>query len=232
MTSAALFRIQAALALVLMLAAFAGAHAWRPTSHLADGRPKLDLETLFPKQFEEWVVDDRVPVQLISPDQEAMLNKIYNQTLSRTYINKATGQRIMLSVAYGGDQSDATRAHRPEVCYPAQGFQMIQSREALLKLADHSLRTRQLVAKLGQRVEPITYWVTVGERVAVSGTEQKLAQLAYTTRGVVPDGMLVRVSSIDANVGAAYALQESFILSMAAHLPMQSRALIVGAASS
>ena len=117
----------------LMAASFAGAAAWRPTKRLADTRPKVVLETLFPKGFGEWRVDDRMPVQLISPDTQAMLDKIYNQTLSRTYINPR-GDRIMLSVAYGGDQSDGTRAHRPEVCYPAQGFQILSRSQGRLDI--------------------------------------------------------------------------------------------------
>ena len=117
-------RIKAAVVLVLMLLAFAGAQAWRPQRHLTDSLPKIDLEVLFPKSFGDWVTDDKMPVQLVAPDLQAYLNKIYSQTLSRSYLNRINGERVMLSVAYGGDQADATRAHRPEVCYPAQGFQI------------------------------------------------------------------------------------------------------------
>jgi hypothetical protein len=98
-------RIKAIVVFVLMACAFGVATAWKPTTHLADQRAKVDLETLFPRSFGDWVVDDRVPVQLVSPDTEALLNKIYHQTLSRVYVNPR-GERIMLSVAYGGDQSD------------------------------------------------------------------------------------------------------------------------------
>lgn len=219
--------LKALLALLLMLAAFAGAQAWRPTSRLADTRPKVELETMFPKAFGDWRVDDRMPVQLISPDTQAMLNKIYNQTLSRTYVNPK-GDRIMLSVAYGGDQSDATRAHRPEVCYPAQGFQINSRQDGAVSLGSQQLRVRRLVSQLGNRVEPITYWITVGERITLSGTEQKLAQLAYSTRGVVPDGMLVRVSSIDADAGKAYRTQEAFVADMARAVPVALQAQVVG----
>lgn len=219
--------LKAVLALLLMLAAFAGAQAWRPTARLADTRPKVELETMFPKAFGDWRVDDRMPVQLISPDIQAVLDKIYNQTLSRTYVN-AQGARIMLSVAYGGDQSDGTRAHRPEVCYPAQGFQIEASRDSLLTLGDKSLRVRQLVSRLGGRVEPITYWITVGERITLSGTEQKLAQLSYSTRGVVPDGMLVRVSSIEVEPAKAYKVQEAFVKSLADAIPGMLRPQVIG----
>lgn len=220
-------RIKAVLVALLMVASFAAAAVWHPSSRLADSRPRVDLESLFPKRVGDWMVDDRLPVQLVSPDTQAMLNKIYNQTLSRTYVNPK-GERIMLSVAYGGDQSDATRAHRPEVCYPAQGFQILSGSVGRLSLPGQDLAVRQLVAAQGGRNEPITYWITVGDRVAISGTQQKLAQLAFTTRGVVPDGMLVRVSSIDRNNAQAFALQQQFVAAMAASMPAASRALVMG----
>ncbi len=221
-------RTRAAIVVALMVASFAVAAAWRPTAKLADQRPKIELESIFPKQFGDWVTDDRMPVQLVSPDTAALLNKIYNQTLSRTYVNP-TGQRIMLSVAYGGDQSDATRAHRPEVCYPAQGFQVMSSTLGRLQIAQGSIPVRRLVARQGGRNEPITYWIAVGYKITVTGTEQKLAQLAYSMKGVVPDGMLVRVSSIDANDQQAFGLQEAFIAQMSAALAPVSRSQVIGA---
>ena len=220
-------RIKALIVFALLALAAGGAALWRPKIHLADTKPKVELEQIFPQQFGDWVVDRSGPVQLVSPDQAAVLNKIYNQTLSRTYVNPK-GERIMLSVAYGGDQSDATRAHRPEVCYPAQGFQILSGSVGRLSLPGQDLAVRQLVAAQGGRNEPITYWITVGDRVAISGTQQKLAQLAFTTRGVVPDGMLVRVSSIDRNNAQAFALQQQFVAAMAASMPAASRALVMG----
>jgi len=222
-------RRHAVMAAGLMAASFAGAVAWRPTVKLADQRPKVNLETMFPKAFGDWRADDRMPVQLISPDTQALLGKIYNQTLSRTYVN-GEGEHIMLSVAYGGDQSDATRAHRPEVCYPAQGFQITARGEGVVSLGGRSLRVRQLVSKLGARNEPISYWITVGERTTLSGTEQKLAQLAYTVRGVIPDGMLVRVSSIDADAERAYKLHEAYVIALVQALDPEARPRVMGSA--
>jgi EpsI family protein len=226
MTSA---RLRAFIVLLLAAVAVAVAAAWRPTQHLSDSRPKLTLDTVFPTRFADWAVDERMPVQLISPDTQALLNRIYNQTLSRTYVNGA-GDRIMLSVAYGGDQSDGTRAHRPEVCYPAQGFQLLGDSSARLPLNGHQIQARRLVARLGQRNEPITYWVTVGELIVTSGTQQKLAQLRYSTRGVIPDGMLVRVSSIDSDAQRAYRVQEAFIGELAGAITGDAKSRIFGAA--
>ena len=220
-------RLQAVLVLMLAACAVASAAMWRPTEKLADMRPKIELEQLFPKVFGDWHVDTRQPVQLVSPDQQAAINKLYNQVLSRTYVN-GQGQRVMLSIAYGGDQTDATRAHRPEVCYPAQGFQILRAENSAVQLPDRQLPLRQLVARQGGRNEPISYWITVGEQTTLTGMQQKLAQLSYSTRGIVPDGMLVRVSSIDASDASAWALQRQFILAMAQALAPAQRALVVG----
>lgn len=221
-------RVKAIVAFLLMALALGIAAAWKPTRHLADTRPKVELETIFPKKFGDWRLDDRVPVQIVSPDQAAVLNAIYNQTLSRTYVN-SQGRRVMLSVAYGGDQSDGTRAHRPEVCYPAQGFQVVSSSTGTIKTAAGPVPTRRVVARLGSRIEPISYWVVVGDKIALSGTDQKLAQLGYSVRGVIPDGMLVRVSSIDADPEMAYRLHEDFLVALTTAVQRDSLPLIVGA---
>lgn len=220
-------RWKSALVMLLAVSAALLAHAWRPTQHLADMRPKLDLAQLFPRSFAGWSEDTRGPVQLVSPDQQAVLNKIYNQTLSRTYVN-AQGERVMLSVAYGGDQSDGTRAHRPDVCYPAQGFQVRSDRTSTVSVGTHQVPSRLLVAQLGNRIEPITYWVVVGEHVALSGLEQKFAQLAYSTRGVIPDGMLVRVSTIDPDAERAYGVHREFIKDLATAVSGANRARAFG----
>lgn len=210
-TGAKLNRAMVALIAAVMLAGAAGSVWMKPTIHLADQVGKPDLEQMFPKRFGAWEVDASIPVILPAPDVQARLDKIYNQVLSRTYVDRRTGERIMLSVAYGGDQSDGTRLHRPEVCYPAQGFQILSNRQAQLGLRDRSLPVRQLESLLGERHEPITYWVVVGDQIVTSATQQKLVQLGYGVRGLIPDGMLVRVSSIDRDTGKALQAQQRYI---------------------
>ena len=69
---------------------------------------------------------------------------------------------------------------------------------------------------------------TVGERIALSGTEQKLMQLSYSTRGVVPDGMLVRVSSIDADGNSAFRLHQLFIAELSTAIQSNLRPQVMG----
>ena len=218
---------RALLAMMVMVAGALLSYFGRPTVHLADRIGKPVLETLFPKQFGPWRLDASLPVILPAPDVQARLDAIYNQVLARTYVNGA-GQRIMLSVAYGGDQSDGTSAHRPEVCYPAQGFEITANKKDVLTTAGGTLTVRKLMSKLGGRNEPITYWVVVGSEVATTGIEQKLVQMRYGLRGVIADGMLVRVSSIDADMARAHALQSGFIAEMAAAIPRDARPRVFG----
>lgn len=219
-----------ALFIALLLASMSVlAHVTRPTVYLADRHAKVDLESLFPKAFGDWRLDTNMPATIISPDVEAMLKSLYAQTVSRTYVGPR-GERIMLSVAYGGDQSDATRAHRPDVCYPAQGFDILANGDASVDVGGAQLPVRHMFAKLGQRFEPVSFWFVVGDEVAVSGQQQKIAQLRYGLRGLIPDGMLVRVSSIDTDADAGYRLQNRFIAEMRQAMSVEARRRVFGAA--
>lgn len=212
---------------LLMLTAAGLAIAATPTVRLADLRAKIDLETLIPESFGDWTIDRSIVPLMISPDAQAVLDKIYSQTLARTY-RDAAGQRVMLSIAYGGDQSDALQVHAPEVCYAAQGFDVARGMVAELVTRYGTLPVKRLTAVKGSRREPITYWITIGERVTTSGIRQKLAQLRYGLTGKIPDGMLVRVSTIGSDTTQAYAVQEQFIHKLLAELHDGDRARVIG----
>lgn len=215
------------LALAVMLAGAVLTYLGRPTVYLADRIGKPDLELMFPRQFGDWRVDTSLPVIAPAPDVQARLDVIYNQLLSRTYVN-SVGRSIMLSVAYGGDQSDATRIHRPEICYPSQGFDITYDQPGVQRIAGSTLPVRMLMSRFGSRHEPITYWIVVGNEVATSGMQQKLAQMRYGLRGLIADGMLVRVSSLDTDRAHAHAVQAGFIADLAAGMPRELRSRAFG----
>lgn len=211
-----------------MLVASGLAVAMKPERRMADSAPKIDLEAMIPKQFGGWQVDGSVvPIQ-VSPDVRARLDKIYSQTLSRTYVNER-GDRVMLVIAYGGDQSDTMQVHRPEVCYPAQGFQVLRTMVGTLATDFGELPVKRLLTRLGPRNEPVTYWVVVGNIATARNSETKIAQLKYGLFGQVPDGVLVRVSAIDSDATRSFTAQDSFVRSMLAALADNDRARIAGA---
>lgn len=199
---------------VCMFAAAGMAMALKPTTKIADAGPAIDLETLIPKKFGDWRLDETIVPIMVSPDVQAKLDQLYGQTLTRTYVNNA-GRRIMLSIAYGANQgSDDFAVHRPEFCYSAQGFQVKKGIEDTLKYGSGSLPIRRLEAIQGPRNEPITYWITIGDKATLPGLGRKLTQLSYGLTGKIPDGMLIRVSSISPNADQEYQLQDQFVNEM------------------
>ncbi|MDP3331933.1 MAG: EpsI family protein [Methylococcaceae bacterium] len=209
-----------------LIVAFWGGFALKPTKHIADTGPKVNLESMIPQDFADWKVDDQVvPIQ-VDPQRIAALNRIYNQTLSRTYIN-AHGERVMLSIAYGGDQSDSMQVHKPEVCYPAQGFQMLDLVIGTFDTGYGVIPVKRMLAQMSSRLEPITYWITIGDTVALNNLRWKLAQLKYGLTGKVPDGMIFRVSSLGEKE-TAYPLHEQFIRDLLKSLSPEVRTRLIG----
>lgn len=215
------------LLLALMFAASAAAVVLRPTHKIADLQPPVDLMTLIPQHFGDWHEEPQNFASVINPQQKEMLDKIYNQTLSRTYIN-AKGYRIMLSVAYGGDQSDGMQVHKPEICYPAQGFQLLNKSAASIALPFGPLLVTRVDTQLGQRREPITYLTTIGDQVVHGGIHKKLVEMSYGFSGRIPDGLLLRVSSIDPEVGRAYEVQANFVVQLIESIPQPHRQRLAG----
>lgn len=210
-----------------MLAGSVLASTLRPTRLMSESQGVPKLENLFPTAFGDWRVDTNLPVILPAPDVQAQLNKIYNEVIARTYANK-DGQRVMLSVAYGGDQSDATSAHRPEVCYPAQGFAITDNFGDTLHVAGRDIPVRRLMSRLSGRSEPITYWIVVGNQVVTTGIGQKLAQMRYGLRNIIADGILVRVSSIDNDMHEGHQLQSRFVVDLGAALDGEGATRVLG----
>ena len=211
-----------------MIAAAGMALALKPTAKLIDAESRINLETLIPEQFGGWKVDETIATLLVTPELQKVIDETYSQTLTRTYVSRE-GKRIMLSVAYGGNHGEGMQTHRPEVCYPAQGFHVIKdTRPGVLSTQYGELPIKRLVAAQGARNEPITYWVVVGDQQTQFGLRMKLAQMRYTLTGVIPDGMLVRVSSIDRDEAGAYDDQTDFIRSMLAAMRATERERITG----
>jgi EpsI family protein len=214
-----------------LLMALASLVAWwfTPTTMLVSQRGELKLESVIPRSFGDWQVDERISNGIVNPQQEALLRKLYSQTLTRTYVNRQ-GRHMMLSIAYGADQRDGMQLHYPEICYPAQGFQLRSNEPVTLFIGRRQLPARQLETSLGsQRPEPVTYWAVIGETAVRGGVPKKLAEMRYGLRGLIPDGLLFRVSSIDSNSAAAFEAQQAFATELLAAVPPAVRSRLAGA---
>ena len=165
--------------------------------------------------------------QLVNPETEQLLKTLYSQLLSRTYVNKQ-GYRIMLSAAYGDDQRGGLQAHRPEVCYPAQGFTVNSLQDVAMPTSFGNIDVRRLTTTKGPRDEPVTYWLTVGDHVIRNKVDKRLMEFRLALTGQIPDGLLFRISSIDKEPGRAFTMQQQFVADLMGAVPTETRRQLSG----
>ena len=206
-----------------MVASAAAAAALKP----APANAPIDLESAIPVQFGEWRIDPDVVPVTPAPDVQANLQRLYQQVVSRTYVD-ANGARVMLTIAHGGDQSDALKAHRQEVCYAAQGFTIHGLEHGDAAIAGRVLPVTRFVGVERERVEPVTYWFTMGDRVVLGRWDRLRVQLGSGLAGKIPDGMLVRVSSLSGDAPRAFAAQQAFLAALFAAVPAADATRFVG----
>jgi EpsI family protein len=213
---------------VTLLLAFAAAAIAAPLARpLPADTSGVDLERMLPAQFAGWQVDPASVPVAPAPDVRARLDRIYNQVVSRTYVN-AQGEAMMLTVAYGGDQSDALKAHRQESCYAAQGFSIRGLHHDAMSIDGRAIPVTRMLAVRGERSEPVTYWLTMGDRVVMGRLERLRVQLASGIHGRMPDGMLVRVSSLSTDTQGAYAAQQAFMGALLSAMQPRDAVRLVG----
>lgn len=216
-----------ALAILLAGAALCAA-SWRAEIQTTDALTAPDLEAMIPHRFGAWRALPEAAPQVLDPRVSERVGAIYADTLARVYRHD-DGSLIMLSIAYGSRQlDDGEQAHRPEFCYTAQGFTIEDTAEAIARTGHDPLPVRQLLARRGPRVEPITYWLTIGRHAALPGLTRKLQQLRYGLSGEVPDGVLIRVSSLDPDAKRAWQIHEGFIRALLQSLSPEHRERISG----
>lgn len=214
----------------LMLATGIGAVVARPDASAARFEPIVPLETLVPRRFADW--REEPSVQVINPEAKRWLDKIYGQTLSRVYVD-SNGYIIMLAVAQGRDQRGDLQAHMPEACYPASGFKLHRIEPGKLSTSYGDIAVRRLFVSRGPREEPVTYWFMFGDE-SVSGVtaderlRKRLVQLRYTFSGKIPDGLLFRVSSLDADQARANRSHDRFVNDLLRSITPAARRSLTG----
>jgi EpsI family protein len=216
---------------LVLLVAMGGASALamiaRPAPRAPGTDGLVDLDTLFPEQFDGWRVDEAARALVRPALREGQRYGFYDQVLERTFVD-ASGQRVMLSVAFGGEQSASLQLHRPEVCYRASGYQVRDVRGDTLTVAGRPIPVTTLKAEMPGRFEPVTYWTLLGGEVVADSSSFRWRRLSFAARGQLLDGMLVRVSSISPDAGAAFELHLRFADSMLRAMAPAERAKVIG----
>jgi len=219
-------RVSIMMTCLMVFAAVAGVVA-RPPAKPLGATPKYLLEDVVPREFGEWREVPPSAALVVNPETKQLLDKLYSQILMRTYVH-TSGYRIMLALAYGDDQRGELQAHLPEVCYPAQGFSLHSRTETQLGTPFGSIAARRLTTSNGARKEPITYWFTVGDTPVKSKFDQRMVEIRLGLSGQIPDGLLFRISSIDAIPAHAYQFQDAFVIDLLKAVPGRDRTRLSG----
>jgi EpsI family protein len=129
-------------------------------------------------------LDDEV-LALIEPDQYLM----------RHYSAPGRSPIWLYIGVYAGRAGYGSGAHDPEVCYPAQGWEILASEQFEVPLtAEDALRTKRLEAHLGSAREAVLYWFQPAKRWPAPVAVEELLRVVDAVAGR-PQYAFVRLSA-------------------------------------
>jgi EpsI family protein len=232
-------RIPFRIAVIFVGVALASLLAWVLTPRLAPFANSASLASVVPERFGDWreialadaPIDPRAQ-NAGETDREAP----YDDVLLRGYEN-SRGDVVLLALAYGRHQRQEVKIHRPELCYTAQGFQVLSRTPVDVSLAGIAAPAHgaRMLVRGSDRFEAVSYWIRIGDEYSRSAWRTRSHIFSEGMRGRVVDGMLVRVSQIlpgsDSATAARFAVQEGFLADLVRALPPRSRGLLIGTAT-
>ena len=230
-------RIQVILAAIVILGTALLAKVLTPHELMARPAAAPSLDSVIPKQFgirklipELSPVTPGDPEGYVQPDPYS--GKIYSQEVGRGYTD-GHGNVVMLMVAYGPVQNYRLKAHRPEMCYTASGFRISEKVGSTVNYRDDAppIHVTRLIAERETRFEPITYWMRVGNDLTSGIVDRQIVRLKYGLRGLIPDGALIRISTIGLPKEASFELQDQFIRDLLSAIPPQELGFFTGSTS-
>jgi EpsI family protein len=95
-----------------------------------------------------------------------------------------------------------------------------------------ALEVNQLTAVIPERTEHILYWTRVGDSMPISWAEQRLTIALDNLKGRIPDAVLVRVSTIDADDASAFNRLADFIEKLLTAMPRGTHRVLVSGITS
>jgi EpsI family protein len=208
-------------------------------------RPRLDekvyfppLDSMVPSAVAQWKDSGegsilQVSTSVASANGEKSTDQPYDDLLSRTYRDGA-GRIIMLSIAYGKNQRQEIKVHRPELCYPAQGMPV----EGLTPV-DFGITSLSGVPVTGMRmravlsdgsIELVSYWIRIGSVYSQSAWATRGEIIKQGLKGRTTDGILMRVSQRvpkNADFEEVYRRQEAFAKDVVSAMSPHHRSILI-----
>lgn len=187
-----------------------------------------ELDKLVPLTVGPWRFQTESGLVLPPPDQLA--GQLYTQQVARSYqaVEGDTLPPVMMMIAYGSSQNGMLQVHRPEICYPASGFSLTPSLPVTVIAGDRRIPANFFTASRDLRTERVLYWTRVGEALPRSWGQQRLAIMASNLHRRIPDGVLVRFSTVGGDETTAVAALNRFAATLLAIMPPRGRRALIG----
>jgi EpsI family protein len=189
-----------------------------------------DLNTFVPKQVGDWHAVESPLIQVgLTTGKEADASQPYDQTVMRTY-QDGKGHMIQIALAWGQRQRQEIKIHRPELCYPAQGYAVTGLRDAtfpLLSTSGQPITGKRMSTKdRNDQTQLVSYWIRIGHVYSASAWGTRWHILKEGLQGRMTDGVLVRASqyvSTDQDPEPTYQRQEQFLAALVQASPPAAR---------
>lgn len=208
-----------------LLCTAAVSHAMIPRTNI-DLLGKGKVEDIIPEQVGPWSFLSKSG--LVVPPSDQLSEKLYAQMLTRVYTATDDRPPMMLLIAQSPGQDGVLQVHRPEYCYPAGGYQLVDSRVHEIEFNEGlALPTRAFTAISPDRTEQLLYWTRIGSALPTSWADQRLAVAKANLRGEIPDAVMVRVSAISTDPAALNQIDE-FTRAMVAAMKPKDRPILLG----
>jgi len=205
-------------------AATAGVGGLMTPRHYEPGVSQIHLEATIPTSVGSWQAQ---PAGAFILPEDGAATSAYDQIVTRTFA-AASGPDIMLLIAHGAAQSGLMRVHRPEVCYASAGFQIRGLHGLDLPVAPaKTIAAQTFVGVRDDRVESVLYWTRIAGFFPRDLTAQRLVMLRLGLQGLIPDGVLVRISALGA--GEVEPALARFATDLVRQSGPAGRALLLGA---
>ena len=208
----------------LLFCSAAGVAARRQPRIKIDFLGKEKLEELVPKTIGRW--EFVTASGLVIPPEDDFEKTLYSQVLTRVYSDNR-GSPIMLLLAQNGGQTGFLQIHRPEVCYTAGGYQISAVTPHPIQVGSTVVPANRMDASSGGPTEHVIYWTRVGNQVPASWRQQKLAVAEQNLKGLIPDAILVRVSTVNDDAETALANIDEFVRAMLQSIPPSRRSVFI-----
>jgi EpsI family protein len=211
-------------ALGLAFASVAGVAAARLPNKSIDYLGKTKLDDILPQKVGRWTFVSNSG--LVVPPEDQMSRALYSQLVTRVYSDR-NGPPIMLLVAQSATQTGILQIHRPEICYTAGGYTLSAIEPHAVKTAAGEIPTLSMSASSGSRTEQLIYWTRIGDHLPSTWREQRMVVAMDNLKRIIPDAIMVRVSTYGNDKARALAAIDEFTVDMLGAMTPEARRVFI-----